>query len=292
MWQQSIHDVVVTDRIGERGKGRICRLRSWSWIQTPQIAAASSSPHWVITMLQQTVKLILQLLLLHLNSHILYIWSCRRSGMTRARFSRYTDTSRRSLRACSSLNPLWLALCWNSHRLSKQSNSGSIRPSIGGIETELVVSRGQEILTRALCKLPVGGRKHTHIWRVWCKHTHSQHIYTVYTDWTVKALVCYEPQIFVSACIQIYEYTFVLLYTLSSTAISFPTHSNRNSGFLGTQTTFTNTLISYEQIQVLSVQVGAVCQQFVSKWGHAVSFSSWISSWLPPRLLVLNWHSR
>lgn len=44
--------------------------------------------------------------------------------------------------------------------MSKQSNSGSIHPSIGGIETELVVSRGQEILTGDLCR-QAGGCAHT-----------------------------------------------------------------------------------------------------------------------------------
>ena len=161
----------------------------------------------------------------------------------------------------ASLNPLWLALCWNSHRLSKQSNSGSIRPSIGGIETELVVSRGQEILTRALCRLPAGGRTYTHLESVH-KHTHT-HTHT-HTDSTAEDLLCYKPQIFVNACIQIYEHTL----SSSSTHICLATHSNADSrppwdtNYLHTDTA---ALISYEHIQVLSVQVGAVCQQFVSK---------------------------
>lgn len=85
------------------------------------------------------------------------------------------------------LNPLWLALCWNSHRLSKQSNSGSMRRSIGGIETELVVSRGQEILTRALCRLQD-------------THTHTQ-------------------VILVNTCTQMHEHTHVAVPS------SFPAHT-------------------------------------------------------------------
>lgn len=198
-----------------------------------------------------------------------------RSGMTAARFSRCADTRQWSL-LHTSLNPLWLALCWNSHRLSKQSNSGSIHPSIGGIETELVVSRGQEILTGALCRLLAGG----------CMHAH------IYTDCTAEDLVWWEPQILVKARIQIYEQD---TFSSSSMHICLPTHSNRSyrpprdTNYLHTNT---SAFISYKQIQVLSAQVRAVCQQFVSKWGHPVSFSSWISSWLPPRLLALNWHSR
>lgn len=80
------------------------------------------------------------------------------------------------------LNPLWLALCWNSHRLSKQSNSGSIRPSIGGIETELVVSRGQEILTGAVCRLPAGGRLQE-------RDTSTHTFIYIYTACTVEDLV-------------------------------------------------------------------------------------------------------
>lgn len=110
--------------------------------------------------------------LFSISAHMrMYIWRCwegdERSGAAaaaaaRARFQQVCghETAKP---AQASLNPLWLALCWNSHRLSKQSNSGSIRPSIGGIETELVVSRGQEILTRALCRLTAGGRTYTHI---------------------------------------------------------------------------------------------------------------------------------
>lgn len=88
--------------------------------------------------------------------------------------------------ARASLNPLCFALCWNSHRLSKHSNSGSIRPSIGGIETELVMSRGQEILTRALCRLPAGE----------CTHTHA---HTLTAKLTIR-------QIFENTCIQIHEH--------------------------------------------------------------------------------------
>lgn len=93
--------------------------------------------------------------------------------------------------ARASLNPVCCALCWNSHRLSKQSNSGSIRPSIGGIETELVVARGQEILTRALCRLPAGERIHTYSQTPLRTHT-----------FTAKVRM---RQIFENMCIQIYE---------------------------------------------------------------------------------------
>lgn len=41
--------------------------------------------------------------------------------------------------------------CWNSHRLTEQSSNRSITASIGGIQTEVILWRGREILTRALC---------------------------------------------------------------------------------------------------------------------------------------------
>lgn len=111
------------------------------------------------------------------------------------------------------------ALCWNSHRLSKQSNSGSIRASIGGIETELVVSRGQEILTRAFSGI------HTHI--------------TLY----ISQLQIWSEllQIFVNPCTQIYEHTHICVAcggteTLDSserTATSTPAqrHASHTSRF-------------------------------------------------------------
>lgn len=141
--------------------------------------------------------------------------------MTAARFSRCADTRQWSL-LHTSLNPLWLALCWNSHRLSKQSNSGSIHPSIGGIETELVVSRGQEILTGALCRLLAGG----------CMHAH------IYTDCTAEDLVWWEPRILVKARIQIYEQIHSPLPPCISASLPTPTEA---TGLLGTQTTSTPT---------------------------------------------------
>lgn len=126
----------------------------------------------------------------------------------------------------------------------------NIHPSIGGIETELVVSRGQEILTRALCRLPAGGRTHT--FRK-----------CIYTDCTVENLC--GPQMFVNACIHICEHTH-LCSPLSPHMPHYPLEQKLrlpwDTNYLHTDTTV---FISYEQIQVLSVQVEAVCQQFVSK---------------------------
>lgn len=144
------------------------------------------------------------------------------------------------------LNPLRLALCWNSHRLSKQSNSGSIRPSIGGIETELVVSRGGAGDSYSSL-LQGGGLTHT----IYIE-THNTHIY-IYTDGTAEDLVCVQYKY-----LRTPVYRFMNTHSFSSPPA--PAETRASSGHAGT-----SAFIPHEQIQVLSVQVGAVCQQFVSK---------------------------
>lgn len=177
LWENVIHDVGATD------KGMSGHVGIWRSTQTPSISALSYN---------------LQLLILNSDAQV-----CARDApsIRRNELSSMTAGVRKTVHeckavrpACASLNPVCCALCWNSHRLSKQSNSGSICPSIGGIETELVVARGQEILTRALSRLPAAGwRTYTHIL------THS---FTDTHTFTAKVKM---RQIFENTCIQIYE---------------------------------------------------------------------------------------